>query len=136
MEERILNIWFEGDSIGVETSEGRILRRSLEIYPALLVATEEERRDFYLYDGNRSIRWNRIDEDICLEDLLEEDIVNYDNAVNDLLKDYSYLDLKAIADHLNMHWTKLARYRAGIWTPSADEMLQIEEGVLDLSNKG
>lgn len=67
------------------------------------------------------MRWDKIDLDVCIEDLNENLTHNYDNKVNHLLSQFPYIDMKAVAELTGMHWTKLARYKFGVWEPSDEE---------------
>lgn len=85
MEEGILKIWFSDNKLSVMLNDGEILTKYLEVFPALFEANEEERGNYFLYNDNRCIRCDEIDEDICIEDLRAKYIVNYDNEVNAFL---------------------------------------------------
>lgn len=127
--DKINKVWFADGRIWISTDTDVQYSQPLEAFPALYYASAEERQDFYLWLNNTSIRWKKIDEDIHITNFFESESVNYDNEVNDLLKRFPWLDLKAFADYLGMHWTKLARFRFGIWTPSPETMQKIKNGI-------
>lgn len=135
MEKAIKKVWFDNGKIWASTTDGEIVTKRLEVYPALLEATEEQREDFEIWDEGQSIRWESIDEDINITDLYEKDVVNYDNDVNRLLSKFPYLNLKVFAEQVGMHWTKLARYKYGVWTPSEEEFADIKKGLHEIANE-
>ena len=129
MEKTFKKVWFTDKLIYAMTADGEIFSQKLEVYPSLLEATPEQRNNFEIWDNNQSIRWEELDEDIHITDLLEPDTVDYDNDVNKLLSRFPYLDLKAFAEYLGMNWTKLARYKYGVWRPSQSEFDEIKNGI-------
>jgi len=135
MEEQIQLLWFENGRIYIRTNKGEILSQPLEVFPALLYATQPQKEKYSLWDNKRSIRWEELDEDIHISHFHEKETVNYDNEVNKLLSRFPYLDLKAFAKYLGMHWTKLARYKFGVWTPSQSTIAKIKEGIVAIGKE-
>ena len=43
--------------------------------------------------------------------------------------------MKAFAEYLGMHWTKLARFRCGVWKPNAETMDKIRKGIVDIGKE-
>ena len=126
---KIKKIWFTNDHIFAETEDGKQYSQPLEAFPPLFLATPEEREDYYLWSDDTSIRWEKIDEDIHVSNFFEPETVNYDNEVNKLLSRFPWLDMKAFAEYIGMHWTKLARFRFGVWTPCPESFAQIKNGI-------
>lgn len=79
-----------------------------------------------MWDDNRSIRWDEIDEDIHISNFDKPEKVNYDNEVNNLLSPFPWLDLKEFAGMLCMSKSKLDRFRYGVWTPSPETVKNIK----------
>lgn len=129
MDECIKMLWFEDGYIRIQTNKNEILGQPLEVFPALFFATPVQREKFYLWDDNCSVRWEELDEDIHISHFREKETVNYDNDVNNLLSRFPWLDMKAFADFIGMHWTKLARYRYGVWSPSPETLARIKNGI-------
>ena len=129
MNKMIKKVWFEDNSIFVNTTDGELLSQQLEIYPILFEANQNERNNFYIWDDGQSIRWEDLDEDINLDDLQGNESVNYNNETNKLLSQFPYLNLKIFAEYIGMHWTKLARFKYGVWTPSEEEFNEIRNGL-------
>ena len=129
MDKAIKRVWFEENKILIVTLDGEVLSQPLEVYPSLLEATDEQRYDYEIWDEGQSIRWEIIDEDVHISEFYEKETVNYDNEVNRLLSRFPYLNLKAFAEYIGMHWTKLARYRYGVWTPGESDLEDIKSGL-------
>ena len=135
MEDSIKKLWFAYNRIFILTSDGEQYSQPLEAFPALFNATPVQRKNYYLWDDNKSIRWEDIDEDIHISNFFEPETVNYDNEVNHLLSRFPYLDMKAFAEYLGMHWTKLARFRYGVWTPSTKTIEKIKNGIIAIGKE-
>jgi hypothetical protein len=135
MKDSIKKLWFEGGRIFILTEEGEQRSQPLEVFPALFNATTVQRENYYIWDEGRSIRWEELDEDIHISNFSETESVDYDNEVNRLLSRFPYLDMKAFAEYLGMHWTKLARYRYGVWKPSAEMMDKIRKGIVSIGKE-
>ena len=125
----ITKVWFSEGRIWIATNQGEQYSQPLEAFPALYYADAAERKQFYLWHDNTSIRWEKIDEDIHISNFFEKESVNYDNEVNQLLTRFPWLDMKAFAEYIGMHWTKLARIRFGIWTPTPETLQKIKTGI-------
>ncbi len=135
MEEHIKSLWFDKNRIYILTDEGNTLSQPLEVFPALFCAIPEQRQKYYLWNNNCSIRWDDLDEDIHISHFYEKEVVNYDNDVNRLLSRFPWLDLKAFARYIGMHWTKLARFKYGVWTPSPEALSKIKDGLIAIGKE-
>lgn len=122
-------VWFSDNRIFIKTEDGGEYSQPLEVFPALMFATTEQRSKFKINKWRDSIHWPEVDEDIHVSSFFENETVNYDNEVNELLSRFPWLDLKAFAEYIGMHWTKLARFRFGVWTPGPESFAQIKNGV-------
>lgn len=128
-------VWFTDTKIYIRASDGNEYSQPLEVFPVLMDATMEQRQKYTVNKWRDAIRWPGIDEDIHISSFFEKETVNYDNEVNNLLSRFPYLDIKAFAKHLGMHWTKLARFRYGVWTPSAETMKKIKDGIIAIGKE-
>ena len=135
MGDKIAKIWFDDGRICVLTDKGKRYSQPLEAFPELLEATPAQRENYYLWDDERSARWEELDADIHVSNFFEPESVNYDNEVNRLLSRFPYLDMKRFAEYLGMHWTKLARFRYGVWAPSAETLKAIKEGIVSIGKE-
>ena len=135
MAEHITKVWFDDKNIFIATDAGVQRSLPLECFPALFYATPQQREHFYLWDDNRSIRWEEVDEDIHISHFFENVTVNYDNEVNRLFSRFPYLNLKGIADVIGLHWTLLARLKFGIVKPTAEIMQRIRDGLAAISRE-
>ena len=64
MDEYIKMLWFEDGYVKIQTNKNEILSQPLEVFPALFCATPVQKEKYYLWDDNRSVRWEELDEDI------------------------------------------------------------------------
>ena len=132
---KIQKVWFDEKCIFIETSDMETRALRLEVFPELMQAKPFERSEFYLWNNNQSIRWENLDVDIHISNFFEEESVNYDNEVNHLLSRFPWIDMKVFAEFIGMHWTKLARFRYGVWTPSPETLDKIKNGIIALGKK-
>ncbi|QOZ52665.1 DUF2442 domain-containing protein [Bradyrhizobium sp. CCBAU 53338] len=65
----VSSIEFDGDDMMVHFDDGRSLRVSLTLFPVLLDASSLERENFHITAV--SIEWEKLEEEILIEDLLE-----------------------------------------------------------------
>lgn len=135
MEDQIRKLWFEDGCIKIQTKTDETLSQPLEVFPALFYTTPAQRKNYYLWDNNRSIRWPKLDEDIHISHFHEVETVNYENDVNRLLSRCPCLDLKAFAQYIGMHWTKLARFKYGVRTPSPETFAKIKNGIVAIAKE-
>lgn len=131
----IKKVWFADNRIWIATDDNSQYSQPMEAFPSLFLATPEDRNDYYLWSDNTSIRWEKLDEDIHVSNFFENQTVNYDNEVNALLSRFPWLDLKEFANYIGMHWTKLARFRYGVWTPKPETFAKIKEGIKAIANE-
>ena len=60
----IKKIWFSDNDIFMQTEQGEVFYRSLEVFPLLKNATKLERENFKIGKFKDDIRWENLDEDI------------------------------------------------------------------------
>lgn len=135
MEEQIKMVWFENDRIFIKTNLDEVFSLPLEAFPALKEASLSQRGKFYIWADNKSIRWEDLDEDIHISHFHEPEAVNYDNEVNRLLTRYPWIDMHVLADYLGIHWTMLARFRYGVWTPTEDMLNEIKDSIVKMGKE-
>lgn len=68
----INKVWFTSSCICIETDDGKMYSKSLEAFPILFNATEQQRLDYEIGKFGDDIRWLSIDEDIHISSFLEE----------------------------------------------------------------
>ncbi len=64
------NVRITDDTLSVELSDGRTISAPLAWFPRLLHATKEERGRWRLIGRGQGIHWEKIDEDISVENLI------------------------------------------------------------------
>jgi hypothetical protein len=69
-DERVKNVVFNEDTIGVELMDGRTIFVPLIWYPRLLNATPAQRLDWEVCGGGYGIHWESIDEDLSTAGML------------------------------------------------------------------
>ncbi len=68
--EKVKNVFFTEDTIGVSLMDGRTIVVPLIWYPRLLNATPDQRLDWEICGGGYGIHWKSIDEDLSTEGML------------------------------------------------------------------
>ncbi len=63
-------LWFDDEKIYVELSDGRGLSVPLSFYPSLEKVGKNVLEDFRFYDDNKSIHFNKIQEDLSVDALV------------------------------------------------------------------
>jgi hypothetical protein len=69
-DERVLDVQFTDDAIGVSLRDGRIITVPLVWYPRLLDTAASQRTNWKIAGGGYGIHWPDIDEDLSTEGLL------------------------------------------------------------------
>ena len=62
---------FDQDSMWVELADGRKLGVPLAYFPRLLNAKVKQRKNYVLSGGGTGLHWEEIDEDICVQALMQ-----------------------------------------------------------------
>lgn len=73
----INRIWFDHESIFIQTSKGEVASHPLAWFPRLLNATKEQKENYTL--SPMGIHWEEIDEDLSFEGFF-----NYNNENEEL----------------------------------------------------
>lgn len=68
--ERVKDVCFTDDTIGVDLVDGRTITVPLAWYPRLLHATADQRANWQVCGGGFGIHWPDVDEDLSTEGLL------------------------------------------------------------------
>jgi hypothetical protein len=68
--EKVKNVFFTEDTIGVSLMDGRTIVVPLIWYPRLLNATPDQRLGWEICGGGYGIHWKSIDEDLSTEGML------------------------------------------------------------------
>ena len=69
-DERVKNVQFTEETIGVDLMDGRVIIVPLVWYPRLLNATPSQRANWRVAGGGYGIRWEEIDEDLSTSGML------------------------------------------------------------------
>ena len=75
-EARATKVWFDDENLWLLLTDGRQLSTPLAYFPRLLRASKESRAKFQLSGNGTGIHWDKLDEDISVQGLL--------NGVGDL----------------------------------------------------
>ncbi|MCF7810235.1 DUF2442 domain-containing protein [bacterium] len=65
-----INLHFNDDTMWLELADGRQLGVPLAYFPRLLNAAPEQREEYSISGGGTGLHWNKLDEDILVENLL------------------------------------------------------------------
>ncbi|MCD8386540.1 MAG: DUF2442 domain-containing protein [Bacteroidales bacterium] len=111
---KIIRIWFDGEMLWGEGTDGKLYSQSLLWYPSLMKATESERSEYECgFDG---FHWRKLDEDVSFESFL------YPDAQPSPLQRYFLenrgMDLRPIAIKAGITIGELKRIINGNSTPS------------------
>jgi hypothetical protein len=68
--ERVKDVRVTDDTLSVDLLDGRTISVPLALYPRLLSATAEQRRNWVVCGGGFGIHWPDIDEDLSTDGLL------------------------------------------------------------------
>jgi len=69
-DERVKNVQFTEETIGVDLMDGRTITVPLVWYPRLLKATPSQRANWRVAGGGYGIYWEEIDEDLSTAGML------------------------------------------------------------------
>lgn len=133
--EKIENVRFSDNRIYITLTDGTVKSRPLEAFPILMDASDGQRRKFQIWAEGQSIRWDDIDEDIHISAFDDCTEPNSDNEVAALINSIGVIDIEAFAKLIGMRKTKLDLFRYGIWTPSAETLQKIKNGLLLIESR-
>ena len=115
---KIEKLWFENDRIYVTNDKGETLYQSLKFYPRLLLADEEQRLKYELWEYG--IRWEEIDEDMSFESFYYEDTKEPTPGIQDAFLSNPELNISAVARKMGIRQSLLASYIKGTKVPSPE----------------
>lgn len=133
--EKIKEIWFDSGRIHMQTDTGKVLSRPLEAYPVLKDANDVERQKFYIWGGGEYVRWEDLDEDLCIDSFYETSEPNPDNEVAEIFNHCPWLDIKEVASFIGMPKPVLDRFIYGIWQPTDAALNVIKNGIKTISEE-
>ncbi len=67
---RIEKVWFEDRTILVQLNDGKIISRSIDLFPHLRKGTMQQWEKFELWGEGKWIHWEELDEDLSVEGFL------------------------------------------------------------------
>lgn len=115
---KVIKLWFEDGRIYVTNDKGETLYQSLKFYPRLLVATDEQRAKYELWDYG--IRWDEIDEDMSYESFYYDDTKEPTPGIQDAFLSHPELNISAVARRMGIQQSLLASYIKGTKTLSPE----------------
>ena len=126
---KIQKIWFDGERIFMQTTDGEKLSRPLEAFPTLKDASEEDRADYKIGRFGDDVRWEKLDEDIHMSSFYEQQEPNPDNEIGRLFRAFPQLNVSEMAHYIGINKSLLAKYIYGIKKPSDQRVQQIKEAL-------
>lgn len=66
-----IKVSFDQDSMWIELADGRKLGVPLAYFPRLLKAKVKQRKNYTISGGGTGLHWEDIDEDICVQSLMQ-----------------------------------------------------------------
>ena len=122
---KIVKIWFEGDLLIGETSQGELKEQSLLWYPRLLNANDSERNKYRF--GITGIHWPELDEDVSFESFDYEDAVP--TPLQHFFLTHSEINIAGFAKSIGINASLLRNYINGFKKPSARREREIIKGL-------
>ena len=65
------NVRFDADNMWIDLADGRKLGVPLAYFPRLLNAKVSQRKNYMISGGGTGLHWEDIDEDICVQSLMQ-----------------------------------------------------------------
>lgn len=126
--EKLKNISFDSKYIYAEDASGRKLKQSLLWYPALMGASEEQRKKYEI--GFTGFHWRELDEDISFESF------EYDDAEPSVIQEFflthKEINVAEFAKRIGINATLLRNYINGFKKPSAEREKKILDAIHQL----
>lgn len=119
----ITKVWFDGEDICIENSEGITLRQSLLWYERLRTATDEQRS--YYFIGHDGLHWRELDEDVSFESFRYPDAEP--TRLQRFFLTHKEINVTEFAKRIGVNPSLLRNYINGFKTPSKER----EEMILD-----
>lgn len=115
---KVNKLWFENGNIYIENEKNEVLYQSLKFYPRLLVASDEQKEKYELWEYG--IRWNEIDEDMSYESFYYEDTKEPATGIQNAFLSNPELNISAVARKMGIQQSLLASYIKGTKVPSKE----------------
>lgn len=115
---KVNKLWFENGKIYIENEKNEVLYQSLKFYPRLLVASNEQKEKYELWEYG--IRWNEIDEDMSYESFYYEDTKEPATGIQNAFLSNPELNISAVARKMGIQQSLLASYIKGTKIPSEE----------------
>lgn len=129
---KIIKLWFDDGRIYVTNDKGETLYQSLKFYPRLLVATDEQRARYELWDYG--IRWDEIDEDMSYESFHYDDTKEPAPGIQDAFLSHPELNISAVARRMGIRQSLLASYIKGTKMPSPERKKLILDTIHEIGS--
>ena len=122
----ITKIWFDGEWLFGQDTNGNTYKQSILWYWRLVEATPEQRNDYYLSDDG--MHWRCINEDISFESFITRNAVE-PTPMQRFFLTHRELNLCRFAKILDINHTLLYDYIHGFKTPSQQQINKIRHGI-------
>ena len=122
----ITKIWFDGEWLFGQDTNGNTYKQSILWYWRLVEATPEQRNDYYLSDDG--MHWRCINEDISFESFITRNAVE-PSPMQRFFLTHRELNLCRFAKILDINHTLLYDYIHGFKTPSQQQINKIRNGI-------
>ena len=119
-------IWFSENRIFMQTEQGEVFSRPLEVFPLLKNATKLEREDFRIGKFKDDVRWENLDEDIHISSFFS-DIEPKQNPIGDFFSTHPQINVSSFAKQMGINKSLMAKYIYGIKTPSEKRKKEIQD---------
>jgi len=132
---KIEKVWFDNESIFIQTNNGTQKSHPLVWFPELYNATKEQREKFEIGKWGDDIHWEELNEDLSLEGFFtynKDEIEQQRNEVSRVFKEFPELNISKFAERTKINRSLLASYICNEKKPGERKKKQIESALHQL----
>ena len=135
---KIDKVWFDTDTIFIQTTDGTQKSHPLRWFDRLWNATTEQREKYEIGPLGDSIHWEDLDEDLSLEGFYtynKDEIEKQRNEVSVVFSQFPAINITKFAEQVKINRSLLASYVCNEKKPGAKNKKQIETALHQLGKQ-
>jgi len=135
---KIEKVWFDKDTIFIQTTDGTQKNHPLRWFDRLWNATTEQREKYEIGPLGDSIHWEELDEDLSLEGFYtynKDEIEKQRNEVSLVFSQFPAINITKFAEQVKINRSLLASYVCNEKKPGAKNKKQIETALHQLGKQ-